>query len=272
MKRDELEARFTEILMQGGEPMDDPAIRDAVVADAALGESLDELRGFIGKFDDMQWPQLDERKNIRYMTQAFEEGFHQGRTMAAHQAAGAAGAGSFGKIQRWWQTAAVAAAAVFVGVMAGAMIAQGMNGNGNINQLRADVQTLNETVALSLLENHSASQRLRGLQWSQQVDTPGEELIGELSHTLRHDDNVNVRLAAADALSRFNEDPQIRNALYQTVLEERHPLVQIHLIDVMLITPDSEVPVILEQLLEQPELTEVVRGRASAALTEMSDL
>jgi hypothetical protein len=270
MNRDELQARFTEMLIQGGEPMDVPEIRDAVAADPELGKSLDEFRSFIGKFDDMQWPQLDERRNIRYMTRAFEEGFHQGRTFAALETAQSYRA--TGRLHRWWRTATVAATAVFVGLFAGTFAGKAMNPNGEIDQLRADVRGLRETVAISLLENHSASQRLRGLQWSQQVTEPGDRLITELSETLRRDSNVNVRLAAADAMSRFTTIPRVRNALYQTVLEERDPLVQVHLIDVMVITGGRDAPVVLERLLEKRDITDVVRDKATVALTEMSDL
>jgi len=270
MNRDELEARFTEILIQGGEPMDAPEIRDAITADPEFGKSLDELRSFMDKFDDMQWPQLDERRNIRYMTQAFEEGFHQGRTIAAHKAAQQGHA--TGRLHRWWQTATVAAAAVFVGLFAGTFVGKGMNPNGEMNQLRADVRGLQETVAISLLDNTSASQRIRGLQWSQQVADPGAKLIAELSETLRQDDNVNVRLAAADAMSRFTTIPQVRTALYETMLEERNPLVQVHLIDVVVITGDRDTPFILQRLLDKNDLTDVVRSKATVALTEMSDL
>jgi hypothetical protein len=268
MNRDEIEARFIDILARGGEPLEVPEIRDAVVADPGLGEGLDELRRFIGRLDEMSWPQLDERKNIRYMTQAFEEGFHQGRTFAAQRAAQKEAKG----LGRSWQVAAVAAAAVFVGMVAGAFIGRGMSQNGELDRLRADVQGLQETVAVSLLENQSASQRLRGLQWSQQVRQPGPELITELSQTLRRDDNVNVRLAAADAMGHFAGMPGIRNALYETVLTEPHPLVQVRLIDVMLIVRDPEGSSVLERLLENPALTDVVRIKANAALTEMSDL
>jgi hypothetical protein len=268
MNRDELEARITEILIGGGDPMDDAGIREAATADPELGASLDELRSFIGKLDEMQWPQIDERKNIHYMTQAFEEGFHQGRTFAAHKASQT----SRGGLDRLWQMAGIAAVAVFIGVFAGSFLVRGTSANGEIDQLRADIRGLNETVALSLLENHSPSQRLRGIQWSQQVDEPGDRLITELSETLRRDDNVNVRLAAADAMSRFSELPRVKTALYETVLEESHPLVQVHLIDVILISPHPDAPMVLQRLLENPDLTDVVRGRANAALIEMSDL
>jgi uncharacterized membrane protein YheB (UPF0754 family) len=147
-----------------------------------------------------------------------------------------------------------------------------MNPNGEINQLRADVHGLQETVAISLLDNNSASQRIRGLQWSQQVAEPGDRLITEMSETLRQDGNVNVRLAAADAMSRFTTNPRVRTALYETMLEERNPLVQVHLIDVIVVTGDRDTPFILERLLEKNDLTDVVRSKATVALTEMSDL
>jgi len=268
MNRDELEARSTEILIQGGEPMDVPEIRDAVAADPEFGKSLDELRAFMEKVDDMQWPQLDERRNIHYMTRAFEEGFHQGRTFAAYKETRRAP----GPLRRWWRTVPVAAAAVFVGLFAGTFVGKGMNPNGEMDQLRADVRGLQETVAISLLENHSASQRLRGLQWSQQVAEPGDRLITEMSETLRRDNNVNVRLAAADAMSHFTTIPRVRTALYETMLEEQNPLVQVHLIDVMVITGGRDAPFVLERLLEKPNLTDVVRNKATVALTEMSDL
>ena len=212
----------------------------------------------------MEWPEIDESMTIDSITRAFEEGWHQGR---AHAARTVPRASWFGKV---WQFAA-AAAAVFVGVVAGGYVWTNMQANAEVAELRGDVQSLQETIAMSLLENRSASQRLRGLQWTQHVEQPGARLVNELSHTRREDRSVNVRLAAADVMVRFADNPQVRDALYETVLTDTDPFVQVHLIDALLVVPYPKTQNVLTRLAESHEVTDVVRVKAIAALNEMGD-
>lgn len=265
MTHDELEARFLEILAEGDEPMEAPEIREAVAMNPSLADRLRALREFVARLDDLQWPELDPQQNIDPMTRAFDEGLRQGRAEASQRLP------QLGWLDRLPRLV-TAAAAVFVAIIAGAYLWQLMDEKREMVAMRTELEGLRETVAVSLLENDSATQRLRGLQWSREVEEPGEELLFGLSNTLRADNSVNVRLAAADAMSNFATDPRVRNALYETVLSERNPLVQVEIIDVLLVFPEQRTQAILKRLLDDPEVSDVVRLRAKEALNEMGDL
>ena len=69
--------------------------------------------------------------------------------------------------------------------------------------MRSEMHDLREMVSLSLMQQQSASERLKGVSWIGQIDRPSSELAVALLDALMHDPNVNVRLATVDALERF---------------------------------------------------------------------
>ena len=75
--------------------------------------------------------------------------------------------------------------------------------NPELSQLRGQVESLRQLVALSLLQEQSASARLRGVNYSYQMTQPDREVQQALLHAVNHDTNVNVRLSAVDALAKF---------------------------------------------------------------------
>src|SRR5579864_7638608 len=139
---------------------------------------------------------------------------------------------------RWtmpgWQMAA-AAALLAVGLGAGYVV----RGNGQppaeVSQLREEVAGMRQLVALSLMQQQSANERLKGVSWSYQVEPSDTEVLNALVTTVNHDPNVNVRLAAVDALRPFTGSPATHvaasNAVVQALPKETAPIVQVALID-----------------------------------------
>ena len=265
MKRADLESRFIEILSAGGEPMDDREIRDAVEADAELAAELEQLRDFVLKMDDMEWPEVNAAQGIDHITEAFDEGFRQGRTQAAAATERSPWLG------RIWQFAAATAVAVFVGVVGGSYVINSASSNEQVAQLQNDMQGLQELVAVSMLESERPSQRLLGLQRTRDVSNPSAKLIDAMASTLRSDQNDNVKLAAADAIVRYADHPEVVNALHETVMSEG-PFMQAELIDVLLIVRTQETKALFNQLAASPEVSEVVRIKAIAAADLMKDI
>ena len=72
-----------------------------------------------------------------------------------------------------------------------------------VSELRGEVRGMREMVAMSLLQQDSAIERLRGVSWSHQLERPSDQVLATLLETLQHDPNVNVRLASIDALRAF---------------------------------------------------------------------
>ena len=89
---------------------------------------------------------------------------------------------------------------LFVGLTAGYFITGSRGRPAEISDLRQEVQSMRQTLAVSLLDQSSASERLRGVNLSVNTEKPDSGLIEALLNTLNNDPNVNVRLAAVDAL------------------------------------------------------------------------
>ena len=99
--------------------------------------------------------------------------------------------------------------------------------------LQDELAATRQTVALSMLQQQSASQRLEGVSWSTRLPEPDPKVMAALFHTLRFDNSVDVRLAALDALSRYAGRPEIRSELLDVLQNQQSPLVQIALIDLL---------------------------------------
>ena len=109
----------------------------------------------------------------------------------------------------------------------------------NLTELRGELHEMRQMLTLSLMQQQSATERLRGVSGSAQIDQPGNEIVGALLDTLMHDSNVNVRLACVDALRRFSGQDQVRRGTIQALGESSFPLVQIALIDYIVETKDN---------------------------------
>lgn len=169
--------------------------------------------------------------------------------------------------RHWWGLAAAAVVLVAAGFGAGRLAGgQSAATSAELAALRTEVRGMQQMVALSLLQQQSATERLRGVSWSHQMDRPGAEVIAALVDTLRSDGNVNVRLAAVDALRQFADAQEVRGALVDALGRQESPLVQIALIDTMVELRERRSIDALRTLAANGKANEVVRQRASWGL------
>jgi hypothetical protein len=139
-----------------------------------------------------------------------------------------------------------------------------------VAQLRNQVQSLREAVALSLLDRQSAASRLEGVSWGREVQQPGGELLSALITTLNRDPNTNVRLSALDALEKFNGNENVRKALVNSLYVQNSPLVQIALIDALVHMRDPEAAQPLRKLSGDTAANVAVRQRAQWGLEKLN--
>lgn len=128
-----------------------------------------------------------------------------------------------------WQ-AAFSAALVVVGVLLGTTFPSRQTTRGEINQLRAEMNTMSRAVTVSLLQHQSASERLRAVSWSRRAGSDNQVLTALLD-SVRHDPNVNVRLAAVDALAAYAGTGTVRTGLIDSLTVEESPLVQLAVLE-----------------------------------------
>jgi hypothetical protein len=136
--------------------------------------------------------------------------------------------------------------------------------------MQTELTNLRQLVALSMLEQQSASQRLQGVNYSTQIDRADPEITGALLHALRFDSSVDVRLAALDALRRYKEDPQVRTGLLNALQDQQSPLVQIALIDLFVDMRDSDAKDHLRRIEQDSKVNPAVRQRAQWGIQQLS--
>jgi hypothetical protein len=170
-----------------------------------------------------------------------------------------------------WLPVRIAAATLLIGLGLGYAVGSQKGGHESteIAQLRGEVNGMRELVALSLLRQQSASERLRGVSWANQVESSDGQVLAALLDSVNHDPNVNVRLAAADALRTFAMTPTARTEIARAIVPQSAPLVQIALIDLVVDLKDSSSIKELKQVAGNDSLNPSVRERAAWAVERL---
>ncbi|MFC2160234.1 zf-HC2 domain-containing protein [Acidobacteriota bacterium] len=158
---------------------------------------------------------------------------------------------------------------LFVGLTAGYFITGSRGRPSEISDLRQEMQTMRQTLAVSLLDQPSASERLRGVNLSVSTENPDPGLIEALFDTLNTDPNVNVRLAAVDALYLFYDNPLVKEGLAQTLSTQDSPLVQVALIDLFVDVRERHAIESLKNLLQTKTLHPEVQQHAEFGLQKI---
>ncbi len=154
-------------------------------------------------------------------------------------------------------------------VLAGAALGHFARPNSEVTQLKGEVESMRQLVTLSLLQQQSPSARLRGITYSYQVERPDAQVEKALLYTVSHDNNVNVRLSAVDALQKYARVPEISQALIDAIPAQDSPLVQIALIDLLVQMNDGAVAPTLQKLESDPAVNDAVRQRAGWGLRKL---
>lgn len=128
---------------------------------------------------------------------------------------------------------AFASVLLVAGFIAGRLMAPGREDSPQMRQLGQEVSSLKELMMLSLLEKESATDRLKAVSLTEEMDQASKKVTTALIQTLNNDENVNVRLAALDALRPYSRESSVREALIRSIGKQESPLVQISLAELM---------------------------------------
>jgi hypothetical protein len=165
-----------------------------------------------------------------------------------------------------WQ-AAFAMACLVAGVLIGTNMPRQ---NKEIAKLHEEIANTREMVALSLLQQQSATERLRGVSYTGNLPTMEPQVVSALTDAVAHDPNVNVRLAAVDALSKASGSPGVLQSLTQSLPRQDSPMVQAAIVDYLVDARDRRAVGTLRTLASQPDLNPAVLERTHFALQQLS--
>ena len=161
-------------------------------------------------------------------------------------------------------------ALVALGAYLGAQLGSAKTNSQDLAAMHTELTNMRQMVALSMLQQQSASQRLEGVTWTRREEHLDPQVLSALVHTLRYDQSVDVRLAALDALSRHAGQPQVKKTVVDALQEQQSPLVQVALIDQLVEWRDAEAAPRIEKLRETPNLNPTVRQRADWAISKLN--
>jgi predicted anti-sigma-YlaC factor YlaD len=165
----------------------------------------------------------------------------------------------------WPRQRALQAAFAMVLLLVGVVVGQQLTTTptGEIEALRAEVRA----VGLVLLDHQSAAERLRGVELARGTESDAQ-VVEALLETVRRDTNLNVRLAAVEALSDWLDRPQVGAGLTEALDQQQAPLMQVTLASRLLEGGVAGSTAAVTRLLEREELDPLVRDYLSMALEE----
>ena len=141
----------------------------------------------------------------------------------------------------------------------------------DVNTALADeIQNMRQTLAASLIDQDSASERLQGVNMSYTLVEPDDKLLDKLLSTLNSDPSVNIRLAAVEALYLFHDHPKVKQGLIDSLSKQSSPMVQAALIDLMVSIRERKAVDALKSLLEQEGVDPEIKDRAEQGIQRLS--
>ena len=99
--------------------------------------------------------------------------------------------------------------------------------------LQKEVKEMKQVLLFSLIDDESASQRIKAVSYAEEMSNPNQAVIDALMNTLNNDKNANVRLASLYSLARWADSRTVRDSLVLSLGKQTEPIVQIVLINLL---------------------------------------
>jgi hypothetical protein len=167
--------------------------------------------------------------------------------------------------QSWIPKLAVTMILIVIGFIGGTML-QKNSGVIEVKELAQEVSGLKEMMMISMLEKESATDRLKAVSLSEEIQGPSKKVTEALFKTLNSDPSVNVRLAALDALHNYAKSPTVREGLVRSISQQDSPLVQVALAELMVSMQEKSSVKELRKILGQKSTPREVKQRIEESI------
>jgi hypothetical protein len=132
-----------------------------------------------------------------------------------------------------------------------------------------EVGTAHQVLLSSHMGNASASERLQAIHEASLNQEWDEVVIHRLISIMNFDDNVNVRLAASEALMHFGDEPTVRQAMVNSLSIQADPAMQLALIDMLVALKERKAVGALQQITLNDDTMEVVKQKAAQGMGKL---
>lgn len=175
---------------------------------------------------------------------------------------------SWGSFFSWPELApklALASVTLLIGVFIGYLFLPSQKSNQDVAQLSQEITDLKEMMMLSLLEKESATERLKAVSLTNEMSA-SDKVTTALLQTLNNDENINVRLAALDALKPYVRESRVREELVRSIAQQDSPLVQVALAELMVALQEKSSVKELEKILKSDRTPKEVKKRIEESI------
>lgn len=267
MTCDKIQEKFADYLTGDLDESGRRDVREHILGCAACREDLEDLTVIWAKLGVL--PEEQPGGGLRHRFYTMLEEYKDG--LAAERKAARAEAGRGWRAWLTFQRPAFAASFSAFLLVAGAAAGWLAGGGSALKRasLSREVQDMRQQVALSLLNQPSATERIQGVGYSASVKDPNDTTLAALFNAVDTDPNPNVRLAAVDALYLFRDRPGVRESLVRSLAVQTYPLVQVALIDFLVEVREAKAAEALKSLIEGGDLTPEVKTRAEQGLKQI---
>ncbi len=159
---------------------------------------------------------------------------------------------------------ALASITLLIGFLGGYVL-QSPSQKTEVSELTKEVSDLKEMMMLSLLEKESATDRLKAVSLTGEMDA-SSKVTSALLQTLNNDNNVNVRLAALEALQPYVKDNTVRAELIRSIGKQDSPLVQIALAELMAAIQEKSSVKELQKVLDDTKTPKGVKNKIKQSI------
>jgi hypothetical protein len=265
----DIKEKFVDLLTDEMSPAEKQETRDHLAFCSSCREELEELTSAWTRLEVLEEEAPSSRLRTRFydMLESYRHGLEEGRESWRQS------------FSRWfWKVwpkqpavqALLSAGLLIVGVLIGFSLPSKSSQPGDIGTLRQEVNGLQQTLAESLMDQASAAERLKGINLTTAAINPNTQIIDRLLQTVVSDPNINVRLAAVDALYLFRGQPKVREGLIHSLSQQDSPLVQVALIDLFVSMKEKRAVDALKSLIHDQGLFPEVLEKARQGLEQLS--
>jgi len=133
-------------------------------------------------------------------------------------------------------------------------------------ELQQEVKEVKEALMFNQLGNESASERIKAVNYVDEMRNPDQKVINALLNTMNQDKNLNVRLAALYSVAKFSNSQVVRDSLVASLPRQKEPLMQIVLINILTEKKETKAIAPIKQILSDKKTLKPVKDIAEKGL------
>ncbi|MBN1832957.1 MAG: HEAT repeat domain-containing protein, partial [Deltaproteobacteria bacterium] len=269
MKCEEIQGLLTEYIDNFLDEKDRILVYEHLSSCEACSRKVEEIESLFLDLKDIELEEPSEnlRNSFYNMINSYTLGMGNRIKLPLHEKA-------LKWIDSWWPQRpavqfAVTMSVLIIGLATGLKMNMKNESEKEIVQLKTDVNQMRQTIMSSLLNQSSVTERINGLTMTSRLENVDSQFLSTLLLLLNSDSDVNVRLAAINALSKYADNEYVRQELVKSLGLQSSPLVQVSLIDLLSSIQAYDSYPTLMRMIEDPETDDPVKKRAKKALTRL---